>query len=549
MLENIDLSGIKEANARQLITELLNLIEKLSADARDYQAENQRLRDEINRLKGEQGKAKTKSNTSKRIASDHSSEKERHKRKRHKKNSKNVDLKISREEIVEIDRATLPADAQLKGYEEVVIQDLLLKTENVRFRKQKYYSASQGKTYLAELPRGYEGQYGPGVKSLALTLYFGGLMSEPKILEFMRSMGVQISEGTLSNLLIKQHEVFHAEQNAVYEAGLKSSPAQHTDDTLTRVNGQNQHCHIVCNPVYSFFRTLPTKERLTVLDVLRNERKRAFRLNAEALAYLKNVKLPQATWLVLKKWISEKDWDETAFTKRLDKSLPKLSAQHRKTIIDAAAIAAYHVETDYPIVSVLSCDDAPQFKWLTLELMLCWIHEGRPYKKLMPVVVLHQEIQKAFLKRFWAYYHKLQAYRKSPSAEKHLRLEAEFEKLFSTKTGYTELDKRIAKTLAKKTNLLLVLKYPELLLHNNPAELAARQRVRKRDVSFGPRTQEGVRAWDTFMTLAETAKKLDVSFYEYVQDRIRQTNQIPPLANLIQKTAQKLKLGQSWAVA
>ena len=222
--------------------------------------------------------------------------------------------------------------------------------------------------------------------------------------------------------------------------------------------------------------------------------------------------------------------------------------QQRKTIIDAAAIAAYHAETDHPVIRVLSCDDAPQFKWLTFELMLCWIHEGRPYKKLLPIIALHQEILKDFLKRFWKYYDKLLAYRKSPSVEKHLRLDAEFDNLFSTQTGYAELDQRIARTLAKKTNLLLVLKYPELLLHNNPAELAARQRVRKRDVSFGPRTPEGLRAWDTFMTLAETAKKLDISLYEYIQDRIRQTNQIPPFASLIQKTAQELKLGQSWAV-
>ena len=50
------------------------------------------------------------------------------------------------------------------------------------------------------------------------------------------------------------------------------------------------------------------------------------------------------------------------------------------------------------------------------------------------------------------------------------------------------------------------------------------------------------------MTLAETTKKLNVSFYEYIQDRIRQTYQIPPLASLIQKTAQELKLGLYWAV-
>jgi len=75
--------------------------------------------------------------------------------------------------------------------------------------------------------------------------------------------------------------------------------AQPTDDAIRRVNGQNQHCHIVCNPVYSFYRTLPTKERLAVLGVPRNGRKRTFRLNAQALGYLKNVKLPRVTLPIL----------------------------------------------------------------------------------------------------------------------------------------------------------------------------------------------------------------------------------------------------------
>jgi len=92
-----------------------------------------------------------------------------------------------------------------------------------------------------------------------------------------------------------------------------------------------------------------------------------------------------------------------------------------------------------------------------------------------------------------------------------------------------------------------VLQYPELPLHNNPAELGVRLRVRKRDVSFGPRTQDGVRAWDTFMTLAATAKKLGVSFYAYLHDRLSGVNRIPPLADLVEKTAKELNLGWSWA--
>ena len=121
--------------------------------------------------------------------------------------------------------------------------------------------------------------------------------------------------------------------------------------------------------------------------------------------------------------------------------------------------------------------------------------------------------------------------------------------MFSTCTGYDALDARIAKTREKKASLLMVLKHPEVPLHNNPAELEARQRVRKRDVSFGPRTQDGVKAWDTFMSLTATSAKLGVSFYQYIHDRISQANRVPSLATLIAARASELRLGASWSVA
>ena len=133
--------------------------------------------------------------------------------------------------------------------------------------------------------------------------------------------------------------------------------------------------------------------------------------------------------------------------------------------------------------------------------------------------------------------------------EESARLETEFDRLFSTCTGYDALDARIAKTREKKTSLLMVLKYPEISLHNNPVELEARQRVRKRDISFGPRTPDGVRAWDTFMSLVATTRKLGISFYAYIHDRISKSNQIPSLASLIEARASELRLGASWSPA
>jgi peptidoglycan hydrolase CwlO-like protein len=53
MFENLDLSGIREENARTLVEMLLNQIEELSADLRQARITIQQLRDEINQLKGE----------------------------------------------------------------------------------------------------------------------------------------------------------------------------------------------------------------------------------------------------------------------------------------------------------------------------------------------------------------------------------------------------------------------------------------------------------------------------------------------------------------
>ena len=286
MLEDLDLSSIADERARELVQRLLNVLEGVMADLRAAQAENQRLRDEINRLKGEQGAPAIKPNTPHAPPKHHSSEQERRQPKIWSKDRKTDRIAIDREQVVQADPTQLPLDAMFKGYEDVVVQDVLFRTDNILFHKEKWYSPSQHQSYLAPLPQGYTGQFGPGIKSLALTLYFGGQMSEPKGAELLRSVGVQISDGHISNLLIKDQVAFHAEKDALYRAGLASSPWQHLDDTSTRVNGQNGYCHIVCNPLYTAYFTTEAKDRLTVLDVLTNRRPRRFLVNAEALGFL-----------------------------------------------------------------------------------------------------------------------------------------------------------------------------------------------------------------------------------------------------------------------
>jgi regulator of replication initiation timing len=547
MLEGFDPNTIKDESVREAFVYLMNMVETLSAKVAELSEENQRLRDENNRLKGEQGKPRILPNKGR---EDLSSEKERRQPKPRNIRSKQANIEIDREVTLKVDRSQLPEDAQFKGYEEVVIQDIAFHTDNIKFRRETYYSPSQRRSYLAPLPVGYSGQFGPAVKAWVLSLYFSGRMSEPKILEVLHTVGLQISAGQLSGMLIKDQDVFHQERAQIVEAGLKSSPWQHLDSTGTRVNGHNQHCHILANPLYTAYCTLPCKDRMSLLRVLQGGTDPVFRFNDLAAQLMEQLGVSDKWRRLLPTFLPhDHDLTEQDLDPVLDSHLPKLGVNLRKRIKEALAIAAYRTQSSYPIVDLLICDDAPQFNALTAWLSLCWIHEFRHYKKLLPRFAHHSHLLQDFGKRFWELYQGLLNYRDCPTQASAAALEAEFDQLFTDKSGYQQLDECKARTLQKREQLLMVLSHPEILLHNNPAELGARQRVRKRDVSLQARTPEGIGAWDTFETLVATAKKLGINLFGFLYDRISRTFCLPSLASLIEQRAASMALGTSWGQA
>ena len=255
LLQTINPKEIADEKMRQTLELLLNLIEQLNSKVIELEAETQKLRDENNRLKGEQGKPDIKANKKKGLKKNYSSEKERKTSQNHRKSNKKTQITIDRSEIIEYPAAQLPEDAEFKGYEEVIVQDIVLKTDNVLFRKQKFYSAQTGKTYLASLPAGYEGEFGPGIKALVKSLYYGGNMTQGKLLEFCEELGISMSAGYVSNLLIKNPGDWETEFNEVYREGLASSPWQHLDQTGARVGGVNYTTNLICNPLYTVYQT------------------------------------------------------------------------------------------------------------------------------------------------------------------------------------------------------------------------------------------------------------------------------------------------------
>jgi len=553
MLSDFDINTVEDdTETRDVVTMLLNIVEDVKQENQKLSEEIQCLKDEINRLKGEQGKPKIKPNKSdkndskKPKSATHSSEKERsRKAEKWKKNAKVNRILINETKVQSLDLRNLPPDAEFKGYVEVTVQDINITPHNILFRKEKYYSSSTKKSYVADLPAGYHGEFGPGIKALAITLYFQANVSETKILELFADVGIIISSGQLSNFLIKKKNSFHDEKDALYKAGIESTPWQHIDDTATRVDGKNQYCQILCNPFYTAYFTSEKKNRLTIIDTLMNASEHTYYLNQTTYDFLQASRISDNVITTLKDLPQEQVFNEDEFPRLVDEFLFQLGPRQRTLVLDAAAIAFYHVQTLFPIIRTLLCDDAPQFKDIIEELSLCWVHDGRHYKKLTPFILYHQQLVDDFLGKYWHYYHELLDYKENPTSELAEDLEKKFDDIFSTITGYDSLDQRIAKTKAKKQSLLWVLKYPDIPLHNNSAELGARQRVRKRDVSFTTRNKDGTKALDTFSSLVATAKKLGVSFYHFIYDRISENYAMPSFANLIDQRARQLSLPSS----
>ena len=610
-----DLAQVEEKTQKKGISTLLNIVECSTAEIEDLTRTVQTLTDEINRLKGEQGKPNIRPN--KKSDGDVSSEKERRqaeesdedgipkegfklgkssleqlkeqdlpvelleqldamkgnkyssetefiqeieslvgpelteqhrtlliKYARYKKRNRQAKIpRIAIDRYVDcpVDKSQLPTDAVFNNYSYKVVQDIVIKTDNVEFKREVYYSPSLNQCYSGTVPAGYDqGDFGPHINANIITFKYVNGMTIPKIVEFYQNIGTLISGSYISTHLTKPRsmDVFHSEKEQMHQAAMEVSPYLQVDDTGTRVNGQNHYTQIVCNDLYTAFFTTEHKNRLTILDILRNFGSRQFLLNEGTFSLLEQLKISKADRLLLSDYKRDTPYEEDEILNILQSLYGETgSPRKRARILEGCAISCYRQETGLSIVKILVCDDAPQFKLLTDELALCWIHNGRHYKRLNPVVQVHQEKLADFLQQFWTYYGKLARYKANPDTEQAEILRIEFDSLFSTETGYADLDERIKKSKNKKEELLVVLKHPEVPLHNNASENGARTEKRLQDVSLQTKTKEGTRAKDTMMSIVETCKKLGINCYKFIYDRVSGTNKYPTLAQMIRAKA------------
>jgi len=176
-------------------------------------------------------------------------------------------------------------------------------------------------------------------------------------------------------------------------------------------------------------------------------------------------------------------------------------------------------------------DDAGQFK--VLRHALCWIHAERLIHTMLPLNEDHREDLAKVRGELWELYADLKAYKQKPRKKSKRALEQRFDALFSQKTRYQGLNQLLRRLRQNKAELLLVLEQPDIPLHTNGSEGDVRDYVKKRKVSGGTRSDLGRRCRDTFASLKKTCRKLGVSFWDYLNDRIGQGGLVQPLPAIL----------------
>ena len=149
-------------------------------------------------------------------------------------------------------------------------------------------------------------------------------MTQGKLLDFLADLGISISAGYLSNLLIKNHSGFETEKKEVYDSGLASSPWQHFDQTGARVGGVNYTTNVICDPLYTVYFTTANKDRLTVLKGLQPGRELKFMLAPLTYSLIQYFKIPTKWQNALKLLPQEKVLSEAQFNHLLNNYAPKL---------------------------------------------------------------------------------------------------------------------------------------------------------------------------------------------------------------------------------
>ena len=423
-------------------------------------------------------------------------------------------LSIDRETTLTVEA---PPGSRRKGYEEIIVQDLVLKAETTLYRRERW-ETPEGERLIAPLDAGIVGGFGPHLHRFVLMLHVQGQMTCERIVELLTGMGLAISKRQVLRLLTTKLEKFRAEDEAVLRAGLAGAPFVTVDDTGARHAGKGCFTTHIGSDRFAAFRTGPGKSRLAFLSRLLGGAA-SYVINAAAIAYMGAGNLAQDVIDRLgghasRVFRSHVEWMD--HLRALGLMELRVTPDPVRIASEAALWGAIEAE-GLLAQAVIVSDDAGQFR--VGDHALCWVHAERLIHKLVPANDRQRNAIEVARRMVWWFYRQLKDYKLAPSPERAAKLSARFDRIFKRRTGYATLDRLLKRLLGRKDELLRVLERPDIPLNTNASENDIRAFVTKRKISGGTVSEKGREARDAMLGLAKTCKKLKLPFFDYLGAR------------------------------
>ena len=364
----------KDEQIAELQTELkaaLTRITNFEELVHHLREENQALRDEVARLKGQKGKPKIRPSRL-----NHDEKPHRDGGARRQKDGENQVRQPDRTEVIKA--VDVPPGSVFKGYADYTLHDLVIKAETILYRAEKWLTPD-GKLITGKLPiEAAQGHFGPVLRSFILYQYYHALVTEPLILEELHEWGVAISSGQLHRLVTEGKEQFHREKDDILRVGLQVSRHIHVDDTGARHAGKNGYCTHIGNELFAWFESTNSKSRINFLQLLRAGRT-DYVLGSAALDYMAAQNMPKHIWQKLADTGEQTLADESQWKTVLQR-LDITDARHVRIATEGVLLGSVLSHGINPNLAIMS-DDAGQFD--VLIHALCWIHAERILAKLI----------------------------------------------------------------------------------------------------------------------------------------------------------------------
>jgi hypothetical protein len=520
---------IPQKDRSPIVEQLLAFIENQNIILQQQAEQIQLLKDEIARLKNQPPRPKIKPSS---LGKKKTRSAKSYPRKRagSKKRSKTAKLTIHRTKPIEPE--TIPAGSQFRYYRDFVVQDITIHPRNTRFRL-KVYETPDGGYICGKLPAYVNGKhFGPTLIGFILYQYYHCHVTQPLLLEQLGEFGIDISAGQLNNLLIEEKDRFHQEKDRILAAGLEVSAYINVDDTGARHKGKNGYCTHIGNELFSWFESTGSKSRINFLKLMRAGHS-DFTINTDAVSYMQSNRLPRKVLDVIignrgARFTNDTQWNDFLSQNGIVKN------RHIQIATEGVLIGSI-IKHGLSKHLVIVSDDAGQFN--VLMHALCWVHANRAIDKIIPLTDQGKKDLEDVKDQVWQLYDGLKKYKKNPNPSAKKRLSDKFDEIFTRKTATATLNNALQRIYNNKSELLLVLERPDIPLHNNSAENAIREYVKKRKISGSTRSETGRQCRDTFTSLKKTCRKLGLSFWQYLQDRIEGLGQVPELPDLIRQQA------------